>query len=53
MDPIAKKISHWIDDGKDPRIAHWQGGLERLQQVIFPFNALPTRTFGPPKRLNL
>lgn len=37
MDPIAKKISHWIDEGKDPRIAHWQGGLERLQQVFFPY----------------
>jgi hypothetical protein len=47
MDPIAKKISHWIDDGKDPRIAHWQGGLERLQQVIFPYmkpgNLVPVR----------
>jgi hypothetical protein len=37
MDPIAKKITHWIDEGKDPGIAHWQGGLERLQQVFLPY----------------
>ncbi|MDX9786615.1 MAG: hypothetical protein RBT11_07555 [Desulfobacterales bacterium] len=37
MDLITKKITHWIDEGKDPRIAHWQGGLERLQEVVSPY----------------
>ncbi len=34
MDMISKKIKQWIDDGKDPRSAHWQGGLEALLNLF-------------------
>ncbi len=33
-DPITTKITHWIDEGKDPRSAHWQGGLEEVLNVL-------------------
>jgi hypothetical protein len=39
MDPISQKIKQWIDDGKDPRSAHWQGGLEALLNVFMPYLA--------------
>ena len=37
MDPIAKKVKQWIDDKKDPRSAHWQGGLEAILNVFSPY----------------
>jgi hypothetical protein len=37
MDPISQKVKQWIDDGKDPRSAHWQGGLEALLNVFMPY----------------
>lgn len=39
MDPISQKVKQWIDDGKDPRSAHWQGGLEALLNVFMPYLA--------------
>ena len=36
-DPISTKIKHWIDKGKDPRSAHWQGGLEAILNVFSPY----------------
>jgi hypothetical protein len=36
MDPIAKKVKQWIDEKKDPRSAHWQGGLEEVLNVFLP-----------------
>jgi hypothetical protein len=37
MDPIAKKVKQWIDEKKDPRTAHWQGGLEGVLKVFSPY----------------
>ena len=37
MDPISQKVKQWIDDGKDPRSAHWQGGLEAILNVFMPY----------------
>ncbi len=37
MDPIAKKVKQWIDEKKDPRTAHWQGGLEAVLNVFSPY----------------
>lgn len=37
MDPISQKVKQWIDDGKDPRSAHWQGGLESILNVFMPY----------------
>ncbi|MGD9106907.1 MAG: hypothetical protein PVJ50_08345 [Desulfobacterales bacterium] len=37
MDPIAKKVKQWIDEKKDPRSAHWQGGLEAILNVFSPY----------------
>jgi len=37
MDPIAKKVKQWIDEKKDPRSAHWQGGLEAVLKVFSPY----------------
>ncbi|RJP92444.1 MAG: hypothetical protein C4518_07275 [Desulfobacteraceae bacterium] len=37
MDPVTQKIKQWIDEGKDPRIAHWQGGLEAILNVFLPY----------------
>jgi hypothetical protein len=37
MDPIAKKVKQWIDEKKDPRSAHWQGGLEAVLNVFSPY----------------
>ena len=36
MDQISKKIKNWIDNGKDPRSAHWQGGLESILGIFAP-----------------
>ena len=36
MDQIAKKVKRWIDEKKDPRSAHWQGGLEAMLNVFSP-----------------
>ena len=37
MDQIAKKVTQWIDEKKDPRSAHWQGGLEAMLNVFSPY----------------
>jgi hypothetical protein len=37
MDPIAKKVKQWIDEKKDPRSAHWQGGLEEVLNIFSPY----------------
>ncbi|MEA3437905.1 MAG: hypothetical protein U9R43_15685 [Thermodesulfobacteriota bacterium] len=37
MDQIAKKVKQWIDEKKDPRSAHWQGGLESMLNVFSPY----------------
>jgi hypothetical protein len=37
MDSISKKIKQWIDEKKDPRSAHWQGGLEAILNVFSPY----------------
>jgi len=37
MDQIAKKVKQWIDEKKDPRSAHWQGGLEAMLNVFSPY----------------
>jgi hypothetical protein len=37
MDPISQKVNQWIADGKDPRSAHWQGGLEAILNVFMPY----------------
>lgn len=33
---IAEKIKKWIEEKKDPRSAHWQGGLEAILEVFSP-----------------
>jgi len=30
MNPVAGKTRQWIDEGRDPRSAHWQAGLETM-----------------------
>ena len=37
MDQISQKIKQWIDEKKDPRSAHWQGGLEAILNVFSPY----------------
>ncbi len=37
MDEISQKVKQWIDEGKDPRSAHWQGGLEAMLNVFMPY----------------
>jgi hypothetical protein len=37
MDPVSKKVKQWIAAGKDPRSAHWQGGLEAILEVFKPY----------------
>ena len=37
MDQIEKKVKQWIDEKKDPRSAHWQGGLEAILNVFSPY----------------
>ena len=36
MDQISRKVNQWIDSGKDPRSAHWQGGLEAMLDLFTP-----------------
>ncbi|MFH1153579.1 MAG: hypothetical protein V1793_07175 [Pseudomonadota bacterium] len=33
---ISAKVKHWIENGKDPRSALWQGGLEEVLDLFFP-----------------
>jgi hypothetical protein len=37
MPPISGKAKQWIDNGKDPRSAHWQAGLEAMLDVFLPY----------------
>ena len=36
MERIPNKIKQWIEEKKDPRSAHWQGGLEEILNVFSP-----------------
>ncbi|MBW1841812.1 MAG: hypothetical protein JRI75_08450 [Deltaproteobacteria bacterium] len=36
MEQIPDKIKQWIDEKRDPRSAHWQGGLEEILNVFSP-----------------
>lgn len=36
MDPKSLKAAKWIDNGKDPRSAHWQAGLEAMIELFSP-----------------
>lgn len=36
MDSISEKVQGWIQEGKDVRSAHWQGGLEQLMAAFSP-----------------
>jgi hypothetical protein len=33
---VSEKVKQWIDQGKDPRAAHWQGGLEAVLDLFMP-----------------
>jgi len=37
MDELSQKVKQWIDEGKDPRSAHWQAGLEAMLNVFMPY----------------
>jgi len=37
MDAVSQKIKQWIGEGKDPRIAHWQGGLLSILNIFLPY----------------
>lgn len=37
MNAISQKVKQWIDEKKDPRTAHWQGGLEAILDVFSPY----------------
>lgn len=39
MTEISEKIEQWIEQGRDPRSAHWQGGLESILKVFKPYLA--------------
>jgi len=34
MEQIPDKIKRWIEEKKDPRSAHWQGGLEAILNIF-------------------
>lgn len=36
MEAVSPRIQQWIKEGKDPRVAHWQGGLEAVLKVLLP-----------------
>ena len=36
MERNSNKIKQWIEEKKDPRSAHWQGGLEEILNVFSP-----------------
>jgi hypothetical protein len=36
MERIPDKIKQWIEEKKEPRSAHWQGGLEEILNVFLP-----------------
>jgi len=37
MAGIPDKIKQWIEEKKDPRSAHWQGGLEEILNLFSPY----------------
>ena len=37
MDSTTQKAQKWIDNGKDPRSAHWQAGLEAMFDLFSPY----------------
>lgn len=36
MTQRSQKVRQWIDERKDPRSAHWQGGLEDVLDIFMP-----------------
>ncbi len=36
MVSISPKVKQWIEEGRDPRSAHWQAGLESVMEVFEP-----------------
>lgn len=52
MDPISNKVKQWISAGKDPRSAHWQGGLESILRILKPYlkpgQLVPVSQLGEP-----
>jgi hypothetical protein len=37
MDTTSEKIRKWIENGRDPRSAHWQAALEAVLDVFTPY----------------
>jgi hypothetical protein len=37
MNTTSEKIRKWIENGRDPRSAHWQAALEALLEVFTPY----------------
>ncbi|MFO8055091.1 MAG: hypothetical protein R6U19_08040, partial [Bacteroidales bacterium] len=37
MDETPEKAKQWIEEGKDPRSAYWQAGLESVMDVFKPY----------------
>jgi hypothetical protein len=50
MEAVSQKIKQWINEGKDPRIAHWQGGLEAILNIFLPY--LEPGIFSPAQSLD-
>lgn len=50
MTQINKKVKKWIQDGRDPRSAHWQAGLERIlekfSKFLMPGKLVPLHPLG-------
>ena len=36
MVAVSSKVKKWIDEGKDPRSAHWQAGLDKVLDLFLP-----------------
>jgi len=36
MVAVSPKVKKWIDEGKDPRSAHWQAGLDKILDLFLP-----------------
>ena len=37
MDTVNNKIKKWLAAGRDPRTAHWQGGIESIFELFKPY----------------
>ncbi len=51
MDRIQKRVDQWIKNKKDPRSAHWQGGLEAVLELfsegLEPGRLVPVKPLDP------